>query len=88
LWPKPEAPEPDSLDDAWAEAEAALPEGWIVRLEGGLDHTYASAFAHADYRVVAYGDTPVAALRALAAKLIAATAADTAPTPEHDVPHG
>lgn len=78
----------DSLDAAWSDAQAALPEGWIVRLEGGLDHAYASAFdGWHTAPTFARGDTPTAALRALAAKLAAATTAATAPTPEHDAPH-
>lgn len=60
---------PDSIDEAWAAAEAALPEGWILRLEGGLDHAYASAFVRASETVFARASTPAAALRALAAKL-------------------
>jgi hypothetical protein len=69
----------DSLDAAWAEAEAALPEYALLRVQRipgwkfyeqeqceariewwkGLDRPVESAF----------GDTPAAALRALAAKL-------------------
>ncbi len=64
-----------SLDSAWAEAEAALPEGWMLGvLARGRqclaeawadDESYASGDAGAE----AYASTPVAALRALAAKL-------------------
>ena len=73
----------DSLDAAWAEAEAALPEGWwIARIElsgmttedmgghrGRLTwwEAWASGPKGKDAKGVA--DTPVAALRALVAKL-------------------
>jgi len=71
----------DSLDAAWAEAEAALPDGWAIL---GLDHTAMMDQrwrAEAQSRigpvvawnrvrtVSAEGLTPAAALRALAAKL-------------------
>jgi hypothetical protein len=65
-----------SLDAAWAEAEATLPEeGWMfgVVARGGEylaeawegDEAYACGDAAAD----TYGPTPAAALRALAVKL-------------------
>jgi hypothetical protein len=67
---------PDSLDAAWAEAEAALPEGWALRImacmHDGISPWKVSAgenlAAWADVPVYVEGD-PVAALRALAAKL-------------------
>jgi hypothetical protein len=69
---------PETLDDAWAEAEAALPEGgYISRL--GHDWPDADWFAKAQVYYPAdetgnslaggRGPTPAAALRALAAKL-------------------
>lgn len=66
----------DSLDAAWAEAEAALPEGWSFRLEHEApEHFWAQAstnwrFDDPDETLPACeGPTPAAALRALAAKL-------------------
>jgi hypothetical protein len=70
-----------SLDAAWAEAEAALPEGW--RIEGlwhswppnpVLDPEWGTTVSNAQtgemtISVHADGPTPAAALRALAAKL-------------------
>ena len=64
-------PEPDSLAAAWAAAEAALPEGWrIERLE-----RYGKKWA-VDIEPCpgcggesAEGDTPAAALHALARRL-------------------
>lgn len=65
-------PDPDTLDAAWAAAEAALPPGWelvgLLRWRGGW-----SAEAHGPKRRhVRMGDTqrtPAAALRSLAKKL-------------------
>ena len=69
------------LDAAWAEAEAALPEGWCVSeilnaipAHGTLPTSKASAIAapidpDGPESVFAHGPTPAAALRALAAKL-------------------
>jgi hypothetical protein len=73
------------LDAAWAEAEAALPEGWAlfgVSRPGDAEKYWASATGpvvkgrcnmdreHEDYpRENGYGDTPAAALIALAARL-------------------
>jgi len=64
---------PDSLDAAWAEAEAALPEGWQLR---GVERQGVKWLANADeprgaaWNVAhAYAETPAAVLRALAAKL-------------------
>jgi hypothetical protein len=61
-----------ALDAAWAEAEAALPEGWhIDRLHrnGPKDWTaYASEAPYLGLEMGAH-NTPAAALRALAAKL-------------------
>jgi integrase len=70
----------DSLDAAWAEAEAALPEGWGLRLTKAERHATlpgeGRVFAHAKPpygsrrpRIRGEGPTPAAALRALAAKL-------------------
>jgi hypothetical protein len=78
-----------SLDAAWAEAEAALPEGWVLLgvnhavPEPSLPLVFVEPPFHASAReqwdrarprvtaksVVAGGDTPAAALRALTAKL-------------------
>jgi hypothetical protein len=87
------------LDAAWAEAEAALPEGWTFGSVGRSSQRgqtkgqawIASAWgfrlrgqgaesAPVKGRRIAYGSTPVAALRALAAKLGALT--DAIQTPE------
>jgi len=76
---------PDSLDAAWQEAEAALPEGWHVgevknvAYRGAGQRWIAMAWeftADPDYMTYehGYGDTPVLALRALAAR--------AAPVPE------
>ena len=81
-------PVTDSLDAAWAEAEAALPEGWtlggvqrsnqrgqtkrqayISTAWGGILAGQTAVLATPRGRRIAYGDTPAAALRALAAKL-------------------
>lgn len=58
------------LGAAWAEAEAALPEGWDVHLWGDHEAGW-SAQSCDDYglRALATGPTPAAALRALAAEL-------------------
>ena len=86
-----------SLDAAWAEAEAALPEGWaigaVTRNVEGHGRTHGQAWWCSAFRLragapllpdkaasrkswddplrrqIAYGPTPAAALRALAAKL-------------------
>jgi hypothetical protein len=79
-----EAP-PDSLDAAWAEVLALLPEGWrfmgVGQGQAHLAPWWASAIDAIAYArlnlatedegtlVTGKGDTPVAALRALAAKL-------------------
>jgi hypothetical protein len=64
----------DSLDAAWAEAEAALPEGWTFEIHRGVD----GHLAHAWPRTETYeprndlsvsGEGPAAALRSLAAEL-------------------
>jgi hypothetical protein len=66
----------DSLDAAWAEAEAALPEGWAFELtysEGNPVQSWAwlpgVEIVTGDDGIRAEGSTPAAALRALAAKL-------------------
>lgn len=63
----------DSLDAAWAEAEAALPEGWGIGIQvppGGYPGGYeVGASGDTEWTVQANGPTPAAALRALAAKL-------------------
>ena len=72
---------PDSLDAAWSEAEAALPEGYVIesvsrqRSWWGVDEKAwtAEAAEQADGgdwpAIFGDGDTPAAALRALAARL-------------------
>lgn len=67
---------PDSLDEAWADAEAALPEGWwFTALSRGHDGYVAKAHDGTviNHRVwtieKGFGPTPAAALRALAVKL-------------------
>jgi len=70
-------PGADSLDAAWAEAEAALPEGWywgVVSTGMPGDDAYrASASPNGwvmdDHHVESWAATPAAALRALAVKL-------------------
>jgi hypothetical protein len=63
----------DSLDAAWAEAEAALPDGWHLNVDsGGADGPRAHACPEVMGTAVfvdADADTPAAALRALAARL-------------------
>ena len=67
----------DSLDAAWAEAEAALPKGWVVAglnldlwaLSRGEQVWVAAAGHPLDSSTFAEAPTPAAALRALAAKL-------------------
>ena len=72
--------EDKSLDAAWAEAEAALPEGWRIRgvaRAPSRDPRKWMAQARRDTRLAgsdlyfshARGDSPAAALRALAVKL-------------------
>lgn len=70
----------DSLDAAWAEAEAALPEGWAI---DGLYRVVARTSLEREWEVIVHeddwqgdednhhgrGPTPAAALRALAARL-------------------
>ena len=70
-----------SLDEAWAEAEAALPEGWFIggltnhgyrgQGERWLAQAYDGPVEDANYRTfkAEWADTPAAALHALAAKL-------------------
>jgi hypothetical protein len=67
---------PDSLDAAWAEAEAGLPETSVLSLEGPAEYHPRSYKAKAfkwgqdgDCSDYGYGPTPAAALRALAAEL-------------------
>lgn len=72
---------PDSLDAAWAEAEAALPEGWAMlqlhhtammdqRWQAEAQSRIGPVVAWNRVRtVIAEGLTPAAALRALTAKL-------------------
>jgi hypothetical protein len=65
----------DSLDAAWAAAEAALPEGWHLSVLGGMVRTgFANGptTAHAIGATTsqsAVGDTPAAALQALAIRI-------------------
>lgn len=66
---------PDNLASAWAEAEAALPEGWRVesltwRYRAGWDVEVWSGPGHiARWEMSGDGPTPAAALRALAVQL-------------------
>ena len=66
---------PDSLDAAWAEAEAALPEGqsFVVwrRTDRAGEASYSADLVTIDGYVTMQvdGPTPAAALRSLAAKL-------------------
>jgi hypothetical protein len=67
---------PDSLDAAWAEAEAALPEGWEINLyldprAEDITHRYGVNAGHPQRfaEIMVNGPTPAAALRALEAKL-------------------
>lgn len=71
-------PAPDSLDAAWAEAEAALPEGWhlcaVERHCHAGDETPGQWYATAHdadrwESEEGWGDDQTAALRALATKL-------------------
>jgi hypothetical protein len=61
-----------SLDGAWADAEAALPEGWHLSVDTGSGkpraHACPARFG-ADPQVNADCPTPAAALLALAARL-------------------
>lgn len=68
--PAQEPPAP-SLDAAWAEAEAALPEGWAIdRVYWRDDITWSAWAANTTGGGLrGDGDTPAAALRALAAVL-------------------
>jgi hypothetical protein len=76
---RPILPEPDSLDAAWAEAEAALPKRgfWhltgLTRRVGGSWRASAGllndTFEHYVVRRDGFGPTPTAALRALAERL-------------------
>jgi hypothetical protein len=64
----------NSLDAAWAEAEAALPEGlWsieVVKTVGASSGPYMAGTTFGPpARGYAYADTPAAALRALTSKL-------------------
>lgn len=66
-----------TLDEAWAEVEAALPEGWVIRRlwrpvaeePWGVDAGPFPAKHGDDRSVFGGGPTPAAALRALARKL-------------------
>ena len=74
----------DSLDAAWAEAEAALPEGWAVDMLKLLSNR--TWVAWASHHVLTrpweqrnregVGPTPAAALRALAARLSEGSGSD------------
>lgn len=75
---RPSEPVLDSLDAAWAEAEAALPEGWYMGVQHSnddrgeymaiaADMVWLTETLTDDYHC--YGPTPAAALRALAARL-------------------
>lgn len=91
---------PAGLDAAWEDAEAALPEGWLITsLSGGRSGGWlASAEPTPAYRPApprygmlggttwlgrgARGNTPAAALNALAARLRATPASTTGPAHE------
>jgi hypothetical protein len=65
---------PEGLDAAWAEAEAALPEGWRLSVAQHPDNYAAFATPPTLRRggaPVGLGPTPAVALRALAARLTA-----------------
>jgi hypothetical protein len=62
----------DSLDAAWAEAEAALPRDAVIRMGrsgGSQTRGWATAYLRGECIGVEFADTLPAALRALAAKL-------------------
>lgn len=60
----------DSLDAAWAEAEAALPHEWrIESLEQRWDDSWEAGSGSSGSYIEAQGATPAEALRNLAAKL-------------------
>lgn len=66
------APKTEGLTEAWAEAEAALPEGGRLACQRRPENGPYEAWAQsADRRSLgfAYADTPTLALRALAARL-------------------
>jgi hypothetical protein len=70
LTAEPEAARP--LDAAWAEAEAALPEGWrILAVSWPTEHDDEWAASAGGEGKITYGkgQTPAAALHALAARL-------------------
>lgn len=80
MYASPPATAPDSLDAAWAEAEAALPEGvafTLTRAATPSDGRPTAYYATADpiyssairSKMQISGPTPAAALRALAARL-------------------
>lgn len=68
-----EFPFADSLDAAWAEAEAALPEGCtfdgVRRSALGMKDEWVASYNDEGGWFNFYGPTPAAACRALAAKL-------------------
>jgi hypothetical protein len=71
-----------TVDAAWAEAEAALPEGWYMGVQyGNRDAAYVAIAADMFWLTdsltgtFADGSTPAEALRALAAQLRSRTAA-------------
>lgn len=60
----------EPLDAAVTELEAALPEGWVYKLEGGLDHYHAAAYLRSKGpRVDCIGSTLTMAVRALTAQI-------------------
>lgn len=72
------------LDVAWAEAEAALPDGWVIEsIGGGVSASGWVADAALNGSILAgefeqgQGPTPAAALHALAARLAASTEGST-----------
>ncbi len=60
----------DSLDAAWAEAEAALPEGWAFEVKRDGDRCDATAADNwGEPQLLAVGPDPASALRGLIANL-------------------
>jgi hypothetical protein len=62
-----------TLDEAWAAAEAALPEYWFIRsmilVDPYKNPMWEVVAAESRHHVRATGPTPTAALQALAARL-------------------
>lgn len=62
--------QPDSIDAAWAEAEAVLPREALIRVgRTGMTATgWATAYLHGELLGTEFAATPAAALRALTAR--------------------